>query len=176
MSPDTSPGSTTQDAGTKPKTTLTDSLVALILSAAILTAVVLSIVAIWRAVSPLEKLKLATGYALLIVLFFFAITVLLDIIRNRIDLGQILEELSGGASMSRFQLLIFTFVVAFSFFVVVVNNKGGSFPEIPSGVLALLGVSASTYAVSKGLQVSSGDVGTPAPPPSKAPTAEGNTK
>ncbi len=102
------------------------------------------------------KLKLATGYALLIFLFFLSMTVLLEVVRNKIDLSDMLEELSGGASMSRFQLLVFTFVVAFSFFVVVAN--AGRFPEIPGGVLTMLGISASTYAVSKGLQVASGQV------------------
>jgi hypothetical protein len=84
--------------------------------------------------------------------------VLLDIVRNKIDLSDMLEELSGGASMSRFQLLIFTFVIAFSLFVVVASQD--KFPEIPNNVLTMLGISASTYAVSKGLQVSSGQVGT----------------
>ena len=106
----------------------------------------------------MEKLKLATGYALLIFLFFLSMTVLLDIIRNKIDLSGMLEELSGGASMSRFQLLVFTFVIAFSFFAVVVSL--GKFPDIPANVLTMLGISASTYAVSKGLQVSSGQVET----------------
>jgi len=95
---------------------------------------------------------------LLIFLFFLSIAVLLGIIRNKIDLSEMLEELSGGASMSRFQLLVFTFVIAFSFFVIVASQS--KFPEIPNNVLALLGISASTYAISKGLQISS-DVETP---------------
>lgn len=136
---------------------LTDRVVTFVLSAAILAAVILAIVVIWGQGTALDRLKLATGYGLLIFLFFLAIVVLLDIIRNKINLSEMLEELSGGASMSRFQLLVFTFVIAFSFFVVVVNNKNGGFPDIPVSVLALLGVSASTYAVSKGLQVASGD-------------------
>jgi len=122
-------------------------------------AVVLSIVVIWGQGSPVDKLKLATGYASLIFLFFLSMIVLLDIVRNKINLSEMLEELSGGASMSRFQLLVFTFVIAFSFFAIAVSQ--GKIPDIPNNVLALLGVSASTYAVSKGLQISSGDTGAP---------------
>jgi hypothetical protein len=131
-----------------------DRLASVILSTAMLVAIVASIVVIWGGHSAMENLKLATGYASLIFLFFLSMVVLIDIIRNKINLSEMLEELSGGASMSRFQLLIFTFVIAFSFFVIVADQ--GKFPDIPTNVLALLGVSASTYAVSKGLQVSSG--------------------
>ena len=133
-----------------------DRLTSIILSTAILVAVVASIVVIWGGHSAMDNLKLATGYASLIFLFFLSMVVLVDIIRNKINLSEMLEELSGGASMSRFQLLIFTFVIAFSFFVIATDQ--GKFPDIPTNVLALLGVSASTYAVSKGLQVSSGAV------------------
>jgi hypothetical protein len=96
---------------------------------------------------------------LLIFLFFLAITVLLEILLGKIDLSGLLEELSSGASMSRFQLLVFTFVIAFSFFIVVTADGAQGFPDIPNSVLVLLGVSAGTYGVGKGLQVSSGDVG-----------------
>jgi hypothetical protein len=140
------------------KPSLSDHLTAIILAAAALTAVVTSIVVIQSGDRAMEKLKLATGYALLIFLFLLSMAVLLDIVRNKIDLSDMLEELSGGASMSRFQLLIFTFVIAFSLFVVVASQD--KFPEIPNNVLTMLGISASTYAVSKGLQVSSGQVGT----------------
>ena len=155
------------------KPTLSDRLASLIVSVSALAAVVASIVVIRGDSEPMEKLKLATGFALLIFLFFLSIVVLLDIIRNKIDLSQMLEELSGGASMSRFQLLVFTFVIAFSFFVTVANK--GQFPEIPVNVLALLGVSASTYAISKGLQVSSGDVGTHSDKTTDAKTSDEKT-
>jgi hypothetical protein len=133
-----------------------DKLTSIALTVLVLTAVVLSIIVLWGKGTPLDRLKLATGYASLIFLFFLSIVVLLDIIRNKINLSEMLEELSGGASMSRFQLLVFTFMFAFSFFFIV--SSQGKFPDIPNNVLALLGVSASTYAVSKGLQVGSGSV------------------
>jgi len=73
---------------------------------------------------------------------------------EKIDLSQMLSEANGDASMSRFQLLIFTFVVAVSLFYLVEKCKDCKFPEIPSGVLTLLGISASTYAVGKGISYS----------------------
>jgi hypothetical protein len=74
---------------------------------------------------------------------------------GKIDLSHLLNEANGSASMSRLQLLIFTFVIAISLFLLVekgTNPKG--LPEIPDGVLTLLGISASTYAVGKGISYS----------------------
>ena len=57
--------------------------------------------------------------------------------------------------------MIFTFVVALSFFLVVVSNvklrqsagvvTDTGLPDVPGGVLALLGISASSYLVSRGI-------------------------
>jgi hypothetical protein len=120
------------------------------------------------------KLVLAAGYAGLVLTFFSGMIVLIMMATGSIDLSQLLEDDTGGASMSRFQLLIFTFVIALSFLAIVA--KSGAFPQVPADVLALLGISATTYGVSKGISVSSGSGGTttppvapPAPPP-KAPT------
>lgn len=134
----------------------TTTVARIVLAIAILAAVVAAIV-IAAGAAAADRLKLATEYALLIFLFFLSIIVLLSMISNRIDLSQLIEELSGGASMARFQLLLFTFVIGFTFLIVVACKC--EFPNVPPNVLALLGVSASTYAVGKGLQVSSGDVG-----------------
>ncbi|HYL09258.1 MAG TPA: hypothetical protein VEU31_00850 [Candidatus Acidoferrales bacterium] len=97
------------------------------------------------------KLKLAFSYSVLILLFFYGIIVLLLMAAGKIDLTHLLSEHGGGASMSRFQLLIFTFVIGLSFFLLATEGKG-AFPEVPAGVLALLGISATTYGVSKGIQ------------------------
>jgi hypothetical protein len=72
---------------------------------------------------------------------------------DKIDLSRLLSEANGSASLSRLQLLIFTFVIAISLFLLV-EKGSGNFPEIPSGVLTLLGISASTYAVGKGISFS----------------------
>jgi hypothetical protein len=68
--------------------------------------------------------------------------------------------------MSRFQFLIFTFVIAISLLVIVVSGTLPAFPkEIPAGVLTLIGISASTFAVSKGIQAGSGANGADGSPP-----------
>jgi hypothetical protein len=104
------------------------------------------------------KLQAAVGYGLLLLLFFFGAVVLIYMVTGKIDISKLLEEKgSGGASMSRFQLLIFTFVIAMSFFLIV--TKSGKLPDVPTDVLTLLGISASTYAVSKGIQAGSNDSG-----------------
>lgn len=102
-------------------------------------------------------LKLSIGYVLLILIFFIGFVILVDLASGRIDLSQLIEEKgatgsgdSGGASMGRFQLLIFTFVIGLSFFYVVICDC--KIPDLPNSVLALLGVSATTYGVGKGIQ------------------------
>jgi hypothetical protein len=110
----------------------------------------------------LNKLKIATGFTLLALIFLFGFAVLVYIANGSIDLSDLLSDGdSKGASMSRFQLLIFTLVIALSLFLVVVSNM--AFPDhIPPEILTLLGISASTYAVSKGIQMSGNQ---PTPPP-----------
>lgn len=104
---------------------------------------------------PLLKLKLAVSYGLLVLIFLFGFLILAAIATGLIDISQLLEDDSGGASTSRFQLLIFTFVIGLSFVLIVACDC--KFPDVPPNVLALLGVSASTYAVSKGIQAGSGN-------------------
>lgn len=113
---------------------------------------------------PMKKVELAFAYGMLVLLFLFGFLVLAAIASGRIDISQLLSEVGGGASMSRFQLLIFTFVIGISFFLVVICEC--KIPDVPAQVLTLLGISASTYGVSKGIQAGS-DVkgkGTPAKP------------
>jgi hypothetical protein len=94
------------------------------------------------------------GYMVCAFLGLLAGTVLWKIWRNEINLCALLSEANGDASMSRFQLLIFTFVIAASLFELVERSNPGAFPLIPNGILTLLGISASTYAVSKGISYS----------------------
>ena len=121
--------------------------------------VVAFIIAIWVPGEPNKKVVYAVEYGGLIITFLFGFMVLAAIASGKIDISRLLEEKSpdgatGVASMSRFQLLIFTFVIALSLFLIVVNT--GAFPDkIPPEVLTLLGISATTYAVSKGIQAGS---------------------
>lgn len=105
--------------------------------------------------TALDRLTVVVGYVTLMLLFFFGLMVLFAIARGTIDLSHLLSEAGGGASMSRFQLMIFTFVIAFSLFLMIVSSKPMKFPVVPAEILTLLGISASTYAVSKGIQASS---------------------
>ena len=117
----------------------------------------------------LNRLKIATGFTLLGLIFLLVFAVLVCIANGSIDLSELLSEPGGskGASMSRFQLLVFTLVIALSLFFVVVSNA--QFPEkIPPEVLTLLGISATTYAVSKGIQKSADQTPTNTPPDDKA--------
>ncbi len=68
------------------------------------------------------------------------------------------------ASLSRFQFLVFTFVIAGVY--LVLSLEAGTFVEIPEHVLWLLGVSGGTYATSKGIKAWS-DSNTPPKDPAK---------
>jgi uncharacterized BrkB/YihY/UPF0761 family membrane protein len=120
----------------------------------------------------LNKLKIATGFTLLGLIFLLGFAVLVYIANGSIDLSELLNETgdSKGASMSRFQLLIFTLVIALSLFLVVVANM--KLPDtIPPEILTLLGISASTYAISKGIQTSGNQTTATKPPDEKAKDA-----
>ncbi len=97
-----------------------------------------------------------TGFVLCLFLGLLGFTILYQIWTKQINLKYLLSEADGSASMSRFQLLIFTFVIAFGLFEIA--ESGMKFPDIPNGILTLLGISASTYAVGKGISYSQPDV------------------
>ncbi len=92
------------------------------------------------------------GFVLCLFIGLLGLTILVLIWTRQINLSDLLSEANGEASMSRFQLLIFTFVIAISLFEIVESSL--KFPDIPGGVLTLLGISASTYAVGKGISYS----------------------
>src|SRR5258708_28272047 len=116
-------------------------------------------------------LELLAGYIICGFVAIIGIVVVWKIATGQIDISKILTEKdgspSGAASMARFQLLIFVFVIALSFFLVVISNikirqsrdksqNVPGLPEVPDGVLALLGISASSYAVGKAIQHGAG--------------------
>ena len=131
-----------------------------------LILVILGIILWWLPVTGadstqiiLNKLKIAIGFTLLALIFLFGFAILICIANGTMDLSELLSETgSKGASMSRFQLLIFTLVISLSIFLLVVSQN--KFPEIPGQILTLLGISSSTYAVSKGIQMSANGDGT----------------
>jgi len=89
-------------------------------------------------------------------LALIGVAILYYVFTGRIDLSGLISEPSGDASMSRFQLLVFTFVIAASLFLIIASAAPPAFPAtIPNGILVLLGISSSSYLVSKGIQQSS---------------------
>jgi hypothetical protein len=98
----------------------------------------------------MEAIKLIIGYTVCVVVGLLALLVIWKIIRGDINLDLLISEKTGEASMSRFQLLVFSFIVGLSFFFIVMTSK--SLPDVPGGVLGLLGISASSYTVSKAIQ------------------------
>src|SRR5260370_14303058 len=103
---------------------------------------------------PMDRLMVLTGYLILILVFFYGLMVLRGMANGTIKLDSLLNEADGTASMSRFQLLIFTFIIGLSIFLMVVAVKPPKFPVIPKEILTLLGISATTYVASKGIQFS----------------------
>ncbi len=101
--------------------------------------------------SALVFLESLAGYVICGLVAILGFVVIWLILTSRIDLSHLLSEKDGsGASMSRFQLLIFIFVS---------YDHLPVLPDVPNGVLALLGISASSYAVSKAIQHGAGKSG-----------------
>ena len=73
--------------------------------------------------------------------------------RRGIDLEKLISEENGDASMSRFQFLIFTFVISLSLLLIIISTDPPAFPKsIPWEILALLGISGTSYVAAKGFQ------------------------
>lgn len=95
----------------------------------------------------------AAGISLVVLLF--AVVVLWKMFKGDIELSGLLAETSttgavAKASLARFQLLIFTFVIAGLF--LLLSIQAGTFVDVPVNVLGLLGVSAGTFLVSKAVK------------------------
>jgi len=107
----------------------------------------------------------AVAIALALVIVIFALVVAWKILSGKIDLTYLLAEPAGTpppgtdpneppgepkASISRFQFLIFTFVIAGVYLILCLES--GRFVDIPENVILLLGVSGTSYAASKGIK------------------------
>ena len=101
--------------------------------------------------SPMwSELSFIAAILLMVLVMGTALLILWLIFRGKIDLSQILNESDAKkASLSRFQFLLFTFVIAGLF--LLLSIESGAFVNIPDSVLGLLGISAGSYAVSKGI-------------------------
>ncbi|WP_296600053.1 hypothetical protein [Phenylobacterium sp.] len=105
-----------------------------------------------------HDLAMIIGGGITFVILGMALLVLWKIFRNDIDLEGLIQE-DGKASLSRFQFLVFTFVVAGVF--LLLSIESGTFVDLPNNVLILLGLSGGSYVVSKGISTSAKK----APPP-----------
>ena len=107
-----------------------------------------------------------------VIILAFAAAVLWQIGSGQIELVGLISEPPGPndtspigkASLSRFQFLIFTFVIAGLFLMLCIET--GGFVEIPVTVLGLLGISGGTFVVSKAVDQGKKDQNAPPPPPS----------
>lgn len=99
-----------------------------------------------------QLLALVVGFGITVVILGIALIVLWKIFTGAIDLTFLIAETDGKASLSRFQFLVFTFVVAGVF--LLLSLESGTFVDLPNNVLILLGLSGGGYAVSKGISAS----------------------
>ncbi|HLL52653.1 MAG TPA: hypothetical protein VK447_03845 [Myxococcaceae bacterium] len=106
-----------------------------------------------------STLAVAIGWVLTVLLGLLGLLILGLIARGKINLQKLISEPSGDASLSRFQYLIFTFVIAMSLFLITLSQTPPKFPDVPSGILVLLGISSGAYVASKGIS-SNRDVAT----------------
>ena len=101
----------------------------------------------------MDLLKIVVGWILAVFIAGLGLLILWRILTGEIKLDKLLEDEKGKASLSRFQFLIFTFVIAMSLYLVIVSATPPAFPqEIPGEIFALLGISGGSYVVSKGVQ------------------------
>jgi hypothetical protein len=102
----------------------------------------------------IQTLSIIAGYIICILVGALGAIIIWRIADGTIDITHLISEANGDASMSRFQFLVFTFVIALSLFLVIVSSTPPQFPIIPGTILALLGISSSSYLVGKSIQFS----------------------
>jgi uncharacterized membrane protein len=100
----------------------------------------------------MPQLTLAAGIVIVSLLGLIGALIVWYIWTGKIDLRYLVSELDGSASLSRFQFLVFTFVIAMCFLVLTLDS--GQFPQVDTTVLGLLGISGGSYVVSKAIQAS----------------------
>lgn len=116
--------------------------------------VVVSGIALYFKVTP-QNIAVIGFIAFSLIVIFFAAAVLWKLADGSIPLAGLIAEPPepgsgdrfGKASLSRFQFLVFTFVVAGLFLMLCIET--GAFVEIPTNVLGLIGLSGGGFIVSK---------------------------
>lgn len=130
----------------------------------------------WMTIS-MKNLSLFFGFGFFSIMGLLCLMLLYKMWTNQIDLSTLLNEANGDASMSRFQLLVFSLVVSVGLYLYMLNHL--ALPDVPQSILTLLGISASTYAAGKGISFSRPEgvtkptaIGIPAPTPLPNPIPE----
>lgn len=104
----------------------------------------------------MQTLMLVSGWIVAVLIGAFGLIILWKMATDKINLEHLISEDNKHASLSRFQFLVFTFVIAMSLFLITLAGDGVTRPafppDIPDGILALLGISAGSYVISKGIQ------------------------
>jgi steroid 5-alpha reductase family enzyme len=116
--------------------------------------VIVSAIAFSYALKP-KDIAVLGFIAFAIIILAFAAAVLWQIGTGDIQLYGLISEPAGRgdtgdtgkASLSRFQFLIFTFVIAGLFLMLCIET--GAFVDIPTNVLGLLGISGGSFVISK---------------------------
>lgn len=100
----------------------------------------------------MNVLLIVFGFGFFAIMGLLCAMLLYKMWTNQINLSTLLKEANGDASMSRFQLLVFTLVVAVGLYLYMLKHL--ALPDVPQSILTLLGISASTYAAGKGISFS----------------------
>ena len=101
----------------------------------------------------MELVKLIAAWIVVIFIGLTSLLILWYMVTEKIKLEKLISEKNGDASLSRFQFLVFTFVIAMSLFLVVIGQDPPIFPpKIAPEIMALLGISGGSYVISKGIQ------------------------
>lgn len=100
----------------------------------------------------MDGLLILFGIGFLVIMGGMCFLLWVKMWKEKIKLDSVLEEVNGQASMARFQLLVFTLVVAAGLFICILHDL--KFPDIPASVLYLVGISASTYGAGKAISYS----------------------
>jgi len=104
---------------------------------------------------------LAMEWVVIVFIAALGVVILYKIFVGQIDLSTVLDEMTDKpngagpapkpkASLSRLQMLLFTFVIAGLYLTLCL--EAGQLLDIPNQVLGLLGISGGSYVVSKGIQ------------------------
>jgi uncharacterized BrkB/YihY/UPF0761 family membrane protein len=109
---------------------------------------------------------LVVGIVGTVIIGLVAAIVVRDLWTGKIDLSQLLSD-SNQTSLSRFQFLVFTFIIGLSYLLFAIahlaNAATATLPDVPAGVMGLLGISAGSYVLGKGIEKAAQTAGQPPP-------------